>query len=102
MISGYERVPRQGAYQRNTRQRPNERNEFNAPEPREAADGKSFQARLFSMFAQVSEDVMRGAVIGLIVATPCLRRLFCQIVLGATVVGAVLMAIFISWLSGFR
>ena len=102
MISDYERNVRQTEYRRDTHHRPNNNYEFNAQQPRDDSTGKSFQERVFSMFAQVSEDVMRGAVIGLIVATPCLRRLFCYIVLGAALIGATLMVVLISWLSSFR
>ena len=96
MNSHYKRAAGQTGFWQENRYRPEVNDEF---EPPPATEKQALFSRLLTLLTQVSEDVMRGAVIGVIAATPCLRRLLWRIVFGAALTGAVLAAVIIRWLA---
>lgn len=100
MAPSYEREFRQTASWQEARHRQNVDDEFEPPQQGTAfTEKQALLAKLLSLFTRVSEDVMRGVVIGMIAATPCLRRLFWRIVLGAALTGAVLAVLIICWVA---
>lgn len=64
--------------------------EYEVLPPHKPAGKHPWLERLIQLFARTSEEVLTGAVVGLVAATPVLRQLFLRILLGAALAGALL------------